>query len=89
MLLIRPSIQSSLCKAIRDCRITLGLSADDFAQRLGKPITYVNQIEQAELSLDGRKLKSCANALGISSVDLIDIAYSAREMSAVGEEYFN
>ncbi|MBX9571751.1 MAG: helix-turn-helix domain-containing protein [Candidatus Obscuribacterales bacterium] len=87
MIIIRSSIQPSLCKAIRDCRITLGLSAADFAQRLGKPVSYVEQLETASLSLDGRKLKSCASALGVSSGDLFDIAYSTSEMRAIGAQF--
>ena len=79
MFQLRPSLQPSLSKAIRDCRVTVGLTADAFAERLGQPVSFVQQIEKAELSIDRKRLRTCAEALGVSSDELLDIAWSGYE----------
>lgn len=83
------SLQPLVGKAIRSCRVTLGLSSDELACRLGKPVSYVQQLESAEISLSGSRLQSCADALGIHPAELLDIAQSNHEMLIVGERTLN
>ena len=68
------SLSSVIGEAIKQKRISLGFSADQFAERIGKTADFVCRLERAEVSLDSQVFYRCAEVLGMTVVELVQFA---------------
>jgi transcriptional regulator with XRE-family HTH domain len=61
----------SVIESIKAVRVELGVSQRELARRLGKPSSFINKIELLERRLDIVEFIAVADALGVTSVDLL------------------
>ena len=60
-----------LINALKEVRISAGLSQRELARRLGKPPSFVNKIELLERRLDILEFIAIANALDVPAEALL------------------
>jgi transcriptional regulator with XRE-family HTH domain len=58
-------------KNLRETRISLGLSQEKLAQRVGLHRTYVGSVERAERNVSIDNMERLARALNVSLADLV------------------
>lgn len=64
----------ALGETIRKCRLNMGLSPREFASQLHSTLTFVLQIERAEVSITSQILEDCAAILGMSAHELVELS---------------
>ena len=62
---MKPDILSKFGEIVREKRLDLGLSQEDFAEIAGVHRTYVGMIERGEKNITLRNIEKFANALGV------------------------
>ena len=62
---MKPDILSKFGEIVREKRLGLGLSQEDFAEIAGVHRTYVGMIERGEKNITLRNIEKFANALGV------------------------
>ena len=62
---MKPDILSKFGEIVREKRLNLGLSQEDFAEIAGVHRTYVGMIERGEKNITLRNIEKFANALGV------------------------
>jgi ribosome-binding protein aMBF1 (putative translation factor) len=60
-----------LSAAIKQCRIRLDMSPQEFAKKIRKTAEYVHELEQAEIAINTPTLEDCASAFGLSVGELV------------------
>jgi transcriptional regulator with XRE-family HTH domain len=70
--------ESSFGKQVRELRRARNLTQSDVARRIKSPRTYLSKLERGKLSPYPAKIKTLANALGVSATELFDDKYSRR-----------
>jgi transcriptional regulator with XRE-family HTH domain len=68
---VRSDDHAALGQAIRELRVTTGLSQEAFADRCGLHRTYVGGIERGERNLSFANLLRVAHALGVRPSELL------------------
>jgi DNA-binding XRE family transcriptional regulator len=68
---VRSNDHAALGQAIRELRVTTGLSQEAFAERCGLHRTYVGGIERGERNLSFANLLRVAHALGVRPSELL------------------
>jgi DNA-binding XRE family transcriptional regulator len=68
---VRSNDHAALGQAIRELRLTTGLSQEAFADRCGLHRTYVGGIERGERNLSFANLLRVAHALGVRPSELL------------------
>jgi transcriptional regulator with XRE-family HTH domain len=63
--------------AIKAVRIERGLSQRELARRLGKPVSFINKIEQLERRLDIQEFIAIAVAMELPPTDLFAAVLTA------------
>jgi transcriptional regulator with XRE-family HTH domain len=71
MVAARSKEHAALGRAIRELRLTTGLSQEAFADRCGLHRTYVGGIERGERNLSFSNLLRVAQALGVRPSELL------------------
>lgn len=56
--------------AVRSRRMALGISQEDFAEKVGVHRTYIGMIERAEKNITLENIEKIASALGVGISDL-------------------
>ena len=77
------SMSPMLGETIRQCRLALKMTPREFANQLHTSLTFVLQIERAEVAISSQILEDCANILGLSSAELCELAMSEKVMMVV------
>lgn len=72
------SLSPMLSEAIKQCRIALDLSPQQFAKKICKSVNYVQQLEQAKIAISSDVLQDSAFALGLTVGELVEIAVSQK-----------
>lgn len=74
-----------LGETIRNCRLHLDISLSEFAQKIGRPPSFVRQLEQSQIEFSMGLLKDCAKALDISVEELFEFASGECELLVIGD----
>ncbi len=74
----------ALGETIRKCRLDMGLSPREFASRLHSTLTFVLQIERAEVPITSQILEDCASILGMTAHELVELSMK-QKYSLVGD----
>lgn len=74
------SLSPALGETIRQCRLALRMSPREFANQLHTSLTFVLQIERAEVAMTSQILEDCAQILGLSPQELVDMSMSKKMM---------
>lgn len=64
-------LEKRLAASIKAHRLGLGLTQEDFAERLGVHRTYVSKLERGMVSITLLALERLAQQLGVAPVDLL------------------
>lgn len=64
-------VRKSFGKTVRDCRVALGLSQEELAERAELHRTYVGSVERGERNISLENIVRLANALGLKPSDLL------------------
>ncbi len=74
-----------LGETIRQCRLHLDISLSEFAHKIGRPPSFVRQLEQSQIEFSIGLLKDCAKALDISVEELFEFASGECELLVMGD----
>ena len=74
------SLSSLLSKAIKQCRNALDLSSKEFATKIHKSTSYIQDVEQGRIPVTSDVLEDCASAFGLSVSELFEIAISEKAL---------
>jgi len=72
------SLSPMLSEAIKECRIALDLSPQEFARKIYKSADFVYDVEQAEIAINSDVLEDSASVFGLSVGELVEIAVSEK-----------
>lgn len=78
-------LYSVLGETIRQCRIYLEIPVAEFAMKIGRPPSFVRQLEQSQIEFSISLLKDCAKALEISVEELFEIASGDCDLILMGD----
>jgi len=67
----RNGIQDTFGKAVREARMTVGISQEELADRSGLHRTYISLLERGQRNPSLAVIEEISHALGISMVDLV------------------
>ncbi len=67
----RTGIQDTFGKAVREARMTVGISQEELADRSGLHRTYISLLERGQRNPSLAVIEEISHALGISMVDLV------------------
>ena len=65
------SLQLTIARNVRDRRVSLGYSQEDFADICGYHRTYIGSIERSERNITVSTLSALAEALEIDPIELL------------------
>lgn len=74
------SLSPLLSKAIKECRLSLDLSKQEFAKKIRKSPNYVEDLEQARVAITSDVLENSANVFGLSVGELVEIAVTEKTL---------
>jgi ribosome-binding protein aMBF1 (putative translation factor) len=81
-----PKFHASVCSTIKNCRENLGISVEEFADKMRQPVSYVQRLEKGELDLSLKNVRHCASALGVRSEQLVEQAAHGHQLVLLSDE---
>ena len=77
--------RTRLCRTICSIREALGFSQDEFADKLGRTVIFVRQLERGEIELNLETINRCADALGLHTHELLEMAAEGNNLFCILE----
>ena len=67
---VKSNVLVNFGNSVRSRRMALGISQEEFAERVGLHRTYIGMIERAEKNITLENIEKIANGLGLPIADL-------------------